>query len=61
IQNHPEFAPGYFEDLLDRRGDGLPHDVLVDARERNHRSPHDAAAVSEWVKAFFDRGRTPDA
>lgn len=61
IQNHPEFGRRYFMDLLDRRGDGLPPQVLLDARRRTTEMPHDAPSVSAWVHSFFSRGEAADA
>ena len=61
IQNHPEFGTRYFMELLDRRGDGLPPKVLMDARRRTSEMPHDAPVLSAWVRSFFSGGNAPDA
>ena len=55
IQNHPEYQPHYFDLLIDRRGQELPDELKVDARNRLTSMPHDDERFSQWAMSFFDR------
>ena len=57
VQAHPEFSDGFIQGLMDKRGQGVVPQPLLDQASARMGEPKGSAAIADRIEAFFKQPR----